>query len=100
MVSFDYTSLVTSVIDFLFPLHKMKRVFQKEPGMASNRAPAARMKLLHKSENFPELTRVFKSAPAVVNVNKGESQEQAWLRHVNKHPEDKSAIVKVFNYSP
>ncbi len=68
--------------------------------MESFRASAAKTKLPLRGKKFPELARVLNTSLVVVQVNKGESQEQAWKRHVPKHPADKFAVVKVFNYSP
>ncbi|RJR33134.1 MAG: hypothetical protein C4567_17250 [Deltaproteobacteria bacterium] len=36
--------------------------------------------------------------PAVVVVRRGETKEQAWRRHVKKHPEDTSAHVRIFHF--
>ncbi len=68
--------------------------------MVSNRASAAKMKLPHSDERFPVLTRVFSTPLVIVQVKKGESQEQAWHRYVKEHPADRAATVKVFNYLP
>ena len=35
---------------------------------------------------------------AVVVVQKGETTEQAWRRHVKKHPEDTCADVRIFHF--
>ncbi len=67
--------------------------------MVSNRASTVKMKLAHNGEKFPELIRVFNTSLVIVQVKKGESQDQAWQRHVKKHPADRAAIVKVFNHS-
>ncbi|MHB9075592.1 MAG: hypothetical protein ACYC6G_18970 [Desulfobaccales bacterium] len=35
---------------------------------------------------------------AIVVVKMGETTEQAWRRHVRKHPEDSYADVKIFHF--
>jgi len=35
---------------------------------------------------------------AIVVVKMGETTEQAWRRHVKKHPEDSYADVKIFHF--
>ena len=37
---------------------------------------------------------------AVVEARPGESNEEAWRRHVRQHPEDRQARVKIFNRAP
>ena len=36
---------------------------------------------------------------AVVVVQKGETTEQAWRRHLKKHPEDSYAQVRIFHFN-
>jgi hypothetical protein len=55
------------------------------------------MKLSQKNKNFRELTRAVNASPAIVLVRKDETQEQAWQRHVKDHPDEKFALVRVFN---
>lgn len=35
---------------------------------------------------------------AVVVVQRGETKEQAWRRHLKKHPEDTYAHVRIFHF--
>ncbi|MGQ9920625.1 MAG: hypothetical protein ACUVRZ_04765 [Desulfobacca sp.] len=37
---------------------------------------------------------------AVVEARPGESNEEAWRRHVRQHPQDRKARVKIFNRCP
>jgi hypothetical protein len=34
---------------------------------------------------------------AIVEANSGESNEEAWRRHLVQHPQDRQANVKIFN---
>jgi hypothetical protein len=34
---------------------------------------------------------------AVVHVQQGESNKEAWQRHLREHPHDANAMIKVFN---
>jgi|GEM_PF-4650780 len=34
----------------------------------------------------------------VIRVGPGESNEAAWKRHLDKNPEDRQAMVKIFNH--
>jgi len=36
---------------------------------------------------------------AVVVVQRGETKEQAWQRHIKKYPEDTYAHVRIFHFS-
>jgi hypothetical protein len=67
--------------------------------MAHNTAAAARMLLPSGDGELPELVRALKISLAIIHMEKDESQEQAWRRHVKDHPADKMATVKVFNYN-
>jgi hypothetical protein len=67
--------------------------------MAHTTAAAARMILLSEDGELPELVKALKISLAIVQMEKDESQEQAWRRHVKDHPADKMATVKVFNYN-
>lgn len=42
----------------------------------------------------------FAAHVAVVEARPGESNEEAWRRHVRQHPEDRQATVKIFNRCP
>jgi hypothetical protein len=64
--------------------------------MASN---ALKMNAPFRGEKLSELKRVFNISLAIVHLKRDESEEHAWRRHVEKHPDDKFANVKVFNYS-
>jgi hypothetical protein len=35
---------------------------------------------------------------AIIKVKKGESNQEAWIRHLTENPGDASATVKVFNH--
>ena len=67
--------------------------------MAYQTAAAARMLLPSGDRELPELVKALKISLAIVEMEKDESQEQAWRRHVKAHPADKMAVVKVFNYN-
>jgi hypothetical protein len=67
--------------------------------MAQKTAAAARMLLPPGNGELPELAKALKISLAIVQMERDESQEQAWRRHVKDHPADKMAAVKVFNYN-
>jgi hypothetical protein len=50
------------------------------------------------SEDHPGLAKYLNIKLAVVEVRNGESQEEAWRRHLADHPEDASVRIKIFNY--
>lgn len=44
------------------------------------------------------LTRLFQKDPAVIEVKDGESQEEAWKRHLAVNPAIALAHIKIFHY--
>jgi hypothetical protein len=50
------------------------------------------------SEDQTVLARYLNIKLAMVEVRNGESQEEAWRRHLADHPEDASVRIKIFNY--
>jgi hypothetical protein len=40
----------------------------------------------------------LKISVAVVEVHNGESQEEAWRRHLSRHPESVGVRIKIFHY--
>jgi hypothetical protein len=46
------------------------------------------------------LKRVFNIQKVVVEVKPGETNEEAWIRHVAVHPEDSGTRLRVFNRQP
>ena len=51
------------------------------------------------SDNKSAVAQYFKTNLAVVEVNNGESEEEAWRRYLADNPEAKMAQVKIFHYS-
>ena len=50
------------------------------------------------SEDQSVLAQDLKINVAVVEVRKGESQEEAWRRYLADHPESVGVQVKIFHY--
>jgi hypothetical protein len=50
------------------------------------------------SENQSAITQYFQTKLVVVEVRNGESQEEAWRRHLAENPESAGAQVKIFHY--
>lgn len=46
------------------------------------------------------LKRIFNTQKVIVEVEPGETNEEAWDRHVAVHPEDSGARFRVFNHRP
>lgn len=44
-----------------------------------------------------ELASTLNVRIAVVQVRQGESNQEAWNRHLEEHPHDANAMIKVFN---
>ena len=51
------------------------------------------------SEDQTVLARYLNIKLAVVEVRNGESQEEAWSRHLSEHPESVGVDVKIFHYA-
>ena len=49
-------------------------------------------------ERLDTIIRGFKTV--IVLVGAQETKEQAWRCYLKKHPEDKNADVKIFNFAP
>jgi hypothetical protein len=50
------------------------------------------------SENQSAIVKYFRTNLAVVEVQNGESQEDAWRRYLADNPEGAGAHVKIFHY--
>jgi hypothetical protein len=50
------------------------------------------------SEEPTELVKYFYQKVVVVEVMNGESQEEAWRRHLLTKPGDAAAKIKIFHY--
>ena len=50
------------------------------------------------SEDQPVVAQYLNIDLAVVEVRKGESQEEAWRRYLAVHPESVGVRVKIFHY--
>jgi hypothetical protein len=50
------------------------------------------------SDQPTTMTRLFQTEPAVIEVKDGESQEEAWKRHLAANPAIASAHIKIFHY--
>lgn len=48
----------------------------------------------HRKEN---LMKYFDVRLAVVEVNAGETEEEAWMRHLEKHPEHRHVNIRIFH---
>ena len=53
---------------------------------------------MHSVQNESAITQYFQTKLAVVEVRKGESQEDAWRRYLAENPESAGAHVKIFHY--
>lgn len=47
---------------------------------------------------FTEMAKYFHQQVVVVEVENGESQEEAWRRHLLSHPDSATADIKIFHY--
>ena len=54
--------------------------------------------IMSDSEDQSVLAQYLKINLAVVEVRKGESQEEAWRRYLSVHPESVGVRVKIFHY--
>ena len=48
-------------------------------------------------KEMADFAAAFDMKMAVVQVKPGESNKEAWRRHLQDHPHDASAMIKVFN---
>jgi hypothetical protein len=53
---------------------------------------------VHSVQNESAITQYFQTKLAVVEVRPGESQEDAWRRHLAGNPDNAGAHVKIFHY--
>ena len=53
---------------------------------------------MYKEEQPATLTRLFQTDLAVIEVKAGESQEEAWKRHLATNPAIARAHIKIFHY--
>lgn len=51
-------------------------------------------------EKTTALSKYFEAKLAVIEVNAGETQEEAWRRHLTLNPESAQAHIRIFHYSP
>ena len=54
--------------------------------------------IVHGSENQSTLAQYLRKSWAVVEVDNGESQEDAWRRYLADNPESFGVRVKIFHY--
>ena len=52
---------------------------------------------MHDSGKRDHLSKLLNVRMAIVEVGIGETNEEAWLRHLTTHPEDLYANVRIFN---
>jgi len=52
---------------------------------------------MEKFREMKEFAEILGVKMAIVQVKPGESNQEAWNRHLKKNPDDASATVKVFN---
>jgi hypothetical protein len=50
------------------------------------------------SEVPAALTKCFQTKSVVIEVHKGETQAEAWQRHLMANPRDVNAYIKIFHY--
>ena len=50
-------------------------------------------------DNTAQNTASLQIKIAVVQVYLGESNQEAWLRHLQDHPEDAAVKIRVFNHT-
>ena len=50
------------------------------------------------SEKNSALARYYRTTLAVVEVRRGESEEEAWRRYLDNNPEGARAHVRIFHY--
>lgn len=55
---------------------------------------------MHQYKEMAEFAAGLDMKMAVVQVKPGETNKEAWKRHLNDHPYDAEAKIKVFNQSP
>jgi hypothetical protein len=55
-------------------------------------------RIVGSSENQSAITQYFKTKLVVVEMQNGETQEEAWGRHLAANPESSGAHVKIFHY--
>jgi hypothetical protein len=55
-------------------------------------------RIVASSENQSAITQYFQTKLVVVEVQNGETQEEAWRRHLAANPESAGAQVKIFHY--
>jgi hypothetical protein len=48
-------------------------------------------------KEMADFAAAFDMKMVVVQVNPGESNKEAWSRHLQDHPQDAGAMIKVFN---
>lgn len=49
-------------------------------------------------ENSTELGKYFETKLAVIEMNDGETEEEAWHRYLTLHPEYANTHIKIFHY--
>jgi len=52
---------------------------------------------MHQYKELADLAEVLDMKMAIVEVRVGESNNEAWKRHLRAHPHDANAMIKVFN---
>jgi hypothetical protein len=52
---------------------------------------------MYNDREMAEFAAAIDMKMAVVQVRRGESNQDAWKRHLREHPYDANAMIKVFN---
>ncbi len=52
---------------------------------------------LRKYQNSEGLNKYFDIRLAIIDVEPGETDEEAWNRHVKEHPEERNVNIRIFN---
>ena len=52
---------------------------------------------MYHDREMAEFAAALDMKMAVVQVRRGESNKDAWKRHLTRHPYDANAMIKVFN---
>jgi hypothetical protein len=55
-------------------------------------------RIVRKSGDNSAMRQYFQTKLVVVEVRQGESQEDAWRRHITENPEDAGVHVKIFHH--
>ena len=53
---------------------------------------------MSRSDKHKELSKFLETKLVVIEVHDGETQEEAWHRHLTLHPECANTHIKIFHY--